>query len=350
VVLTTSGADAYLWSNGETTQTITIAPPADETFAVTVTYPGNCTASASTLVTVNALPTASITGTTTLCEGDDTELTATGGVNYTWSNGENTESVTVDPTTTTPFSVTVTDQNSCTATATATVTVLPSPDAEIAGPTGICAGELAVLTASGGSSYNWSNGETTASITVDPLATTDYSVTVTNLAGCTDDTDQTLEVFSLPTPIVTESNFVLSVSGSFATYAWYLNGQSIGGANGPNFTATQNGSYTVVVTDANGCSNESDPVNLTNVGMTEISGPAFRVFPNPNAGTFVLECGQPFTGKAQLFDAQGRLVLSVDLLQVRTLPVELSSYGNGTYYLRLVNDQQVLSVPVVIAR
>ncbi len=349
-VLTASGADAYQWSNGETNQSISIAPATDENLSVTVTYPGNCTASASVSVTVNANPTAGITGITTFCDGDSTQLTANGGGSYLWGTGETTASVTVGTTNTNLFWVTVTAPNGCTASADINVTVLPSPIAEINGPTEICSGDLAILTATGGSSYLWSNGETTADISVSPLGTTDYSVTVTNVAGCSDDTDATVEVFPAPTPIVTESNFVLTISGSFAQYEWYFNGQLIAGANGQSITAVQNGAYTVVVTDANGCTAESDPINITGVGLNEAGTYALRVFPNPASGLFTVETEHPFTGTAFVFDAQGRQVARRTANGQTALIFDLTGLGNGTFVVRLVSDQQVRTVPVLIAR
>jgi len=80
------------------------------------------------------------------------------------------------------------------------------PDANAGPDVTICSGQSAVLTATGGDSYQWSNGETTASITVNPANTTIYTVTVT-AAGCGTDTDGvTVTVRPLPSLSFSVSN------------------------------------------------------------------------------------------------------------------------------------------------
>ena len=90
-----------------------------------------CTVTTNTVtVSVNALPPASITGTTTICSGNSTTLTASGGGTYLWSTGDNTAAITESPTSTTTYTVTVTNGAGCSATASATVTVntgVPTP-------------------------------------------------------------------------------------------------------------------------------------------------------------------------------------------------------------------------------
>ncbi|HXP52041.1 MAG TPA: choice-of-anchor tandem repeat GloVer-containing protein, partial [Bacteroidia bacterium] len=113
---------------------------------------------------------------------------ASGGVGpytYLWSpSGETTASAT--NLTGGVYTVTVTDFNGCTAMATTTVTINPKPTVTIASTSGyICPGSSVTLTANGTniSSYSWSSGETTSSITVSPASTSTYSVTVENANG-----------------------------------------------------------------------------------------------------------------------------------------------------------------------
>ena len=90
-----------------------------------------------------------------------------------WSTGETTASITVSPSTTTNYEVTV-NKNGCESKDTVKVTVNAAapPAGTVTADAGkdqtICAGNSATLTARGGTSYKWSTGETTASITVSP--------------------------------------------------------------------------------------------------------------------------------------------------------------------------------------
>ncbi|MFH2142732.1 MAG: PKD domain-containing protein, partial [Bacteroidota bacterium] len=114
VTLTASGgggATPYNWSTGATTATITVSPAITTTYTVTVTNAAGCTATTSRIVTVNTLPTATITpATSTICVGASSTLTASGGSGatpYIWSTGATTAAITVSPATTTTYTVTV---------------------------------------------------------------------------------------------------------------------------------------------------------------------------------------------------------------------------------------------------
>ncbi|MFM8487982.1 MAG: hypothetical protein ACKOCH_16750, partial [Bacteroidota bacterium] len=183
-MLTASGGATYLWSNGASAAAITVTPASTATYTVTVTSAAGCTATSSTTITVNPLPTPSVAVTETsgvsgndgiICAGASATLTASGGTAYLWNTGANTAAITVAPGATTTYTVTVTNANNCSSSTTVTITVNPLPTpaiavAETSGTTNndgiICAGASVVLTASGGTSYLWSNGANTAAITV----------------------------------------------------------------------------------------------------------------------------------------------------------------------------------------
>lgn len=146
----------------------------------TITYTNSCGGVSTTTVTVNALPTVSVTGTNIICAGQATTITASGGGSYLWSNNETTAAINVSPGTTTTYTVTVTSAAGCVATGSRTVTVnaLPAATISASGPTSFCTGANVVLTASAGSSYLWSNNATTQSITVSNSGS--FTVTVSN--------------------------------------------------------------------------------------------------------------------------------------------------------------------------
>ena len=237
------------------------------TISYTVTNSVGCIGVVSATINVNTLPTPVITpsGSTTLCDGGSVTLTASTGSSYLWSNGLQTQSITVGNAGN--YSVIVTNAAGCSTTSAPVaviVNALPSATISANGPTTFCQGGSVTLTASSGTSYAWSNGATTQSITVS--ATGNYSVTVTNSNGCSaTSAPVSVTVNTLPIANITSLNgntfcqggSVTLVSSAGSSYAWSngLTTQSI------NVTASAN--LTVTVTNANGCSATSAPFGVT---------------------------------------------------------------------------------------
>ncbi|MEZ5069062.1 MAG: hypothetical protein R2847_11520 [Bacteroidia bacterium] len=197
VTLTASTGSSYLWSNGKTTKSITVSTAGS--YSVTVSN-GSCSAtSAPTVVTVtNNLLQPSQSG-ATICAGGSVTLTASNGSSYLWSNGKTTKSITVS--TAGSYSVTVSN-GSCSPTSTPTVVSvnsIPTATITVSGSTNLTQGQTVTLTASSASSYLWSNGATTQSITVSAAGS--YYVTVTSAAGCSDVSSAvTVTVSNAPQP------------------------------------------------------------------------------------------------------------------------------------------------------
>src|SRR5690606_15615452 len=215
VTLTATGGTSYVWSNGETTQSITISPTTTTTYTVTGSESG-CEATDEVTVFVQTDDvTANAGNDETICQGESTTLTATGGTTYEWSTGETTASITVNPNETTTYSVTaysISGNNSDTDEVTVTVNALPNANA--GDDISTCQGTAVTLTASGGSSYLWSNGATSQSITVNPNTTTTYSVEVTQ-NGCSS-TDEVIVTVN-PLPTINAGNDVTILEGESIT-------------------------------------------------------------------------------------------------------------------------------------
>ena len=272
--LTASGGVSYIWNTGETTATINVSPTTNTTYTVTVTSANDCVASSSRTVIVSGVGAfASITGTLSVCSGESSTLTAnlSGGVplSYLWSTGATTPSITVTPSSNTTYSVTITDTNGCRAQDNALITVNPQPVATITGDN-ICEGETASLTASGGVSYLWNTGATTATINVSPSTSTTYRVTVTSSFGCTSAVNRLLQVFPLPNAQISPANVniclndaaELTASGG-VSYIWNT-GETTATIN---VSPTTNTTYTVTVTSANDCvASSSRTVIVSGVG------------------------------------------------------------------------------------
>jgi len=152
VQLNASSGSSFLWSNGATSQSITVNSNSYNT--VTVTNAAGCsTTSAPVTVTVNILPSATITAgnSTTFCAGGSVQLNASSGSSYLWNTGATSQMITA--TSSGNYTVKVTDANGCSATSTATtvaVNPLPSPTVSATSTTTFCSGNNVTLNANGG--------------------------------------------------------------------------------------------------------------------------------------------------------------------------------------------------------
>ena len=244
--LTAYGGTVYLWSTGATTQSITVSPNTTTTYSVEVSD-GINTDTDDVTVTVNPNPTANAGTDVTISEGENTTLSASGGNSYVWSTGETTQSIIVAPTSTTTYTV-VTILNGCEDSDDVVVNVETEQVVADAGAdVDICESDSVTLTASGGTEYLWSTGETTQSITVSPSSTTTYTVIVSNESSS--DTDN-VTVDVNPVPEVSVSNDATILQGNYITlsasgannYEWS------NGATQPNIAVSPSVTTTYVVT------------------------------------------------------------------------------------------------------
>ena len=179
-ILTASGGSNYTWSTAQSAASVTVSPTSTSTFVVTNTIFG-CSKAATATVTVNPLPVV-LVNSPTICQGQSTTLTASGAASYNWYNAATTNAITVSPANALTYTVTG-NKFGCTATVISTVNITPLPVIRVNSDT-ICVGETALLIASGGVSYTWSNGAKTNSINVSPPTATSYSVSGLNTVGC----------------------------------------------------------------------------------------------------------------------------------------------------------------------
>ncbi len=262
---TVSGGTApigYAWSNGGTDATISGLSAG--TYTVTVTDANGCTDTGSVTIIDEAGPEVSVTGTNETCSGSNGSATATvsGGtapIGYAWSNGGT--DATISGLSAGTYTVTVTDANGCTDAGSVTIIDEAGPEVSVTGTNETCTGSngSATATVSGGTApigYAWSNGGTDA--TISGLSAGTYSVTVTDANGCTDAGSVTIIDEAGPEVSVTGANETCSGSNGSATatvsggtspigYAW-----SNGGTDA-TISGLSAGTYTVTVTDANGC-------------------------------------------------------------------------------------------------
>jgi len=454
VTLTATGANTYVWSNISGNASITVSNAS--TYTVTGTDANGCTNTATKTVTVNptyniplthsmcegesynfygqnitaagtythtlqtingcdsvltlvvtlkTLPYTTITGNTSLCEGESTSLSANGGTSYVWSDSSTGNSITVNQSGI--YTVTATNAEGCSNTANITVTVNPSPTITIAGNTTLCAGNSTTLTATGADSYSWSTGDNTAAVSISEFGI--YTVTGTTTAGCSGTAEVTVLVSQLPvititgeTDICAGESTTLTANGG-ETYLWS------DGTTGSTLTVNMAGTYQVIGYNAAGCNAmASATVNVWQPATSEFSivteepcyswnnidyctsgdytqtlqtihgcdsivtlhltitvgiddydlGASMTVYPNPTNDIINVRCTmynvQVGTMEFHVFDAFGRRLRSTDGVEtqnfasLQTVQIDLSRYASGVYFVKAVADGNVVAVKKVV--
>ena len=269
VTLSGGGASTYAWDNS-VTNAVPFAASSTTTYNVIGTDVNGCTNTASTVLTVNPLPTVAASSTASVvCAGNSVTFTSGGTAStYVWSNGV-TDGVPFTPSTTTTYVVTGTDANSCTNTASITVTVNALPVVTASSDTAgaVCAGTIVTLTGGGATSYAWNNGVSDAAAFATTTTTT-YMVTGTDANSCTNTASIIVAVNALPTVTATSSAtaavcagtmVTLTGAGTATSYIW-----NNGVIDATAFAATTTAAYTVTGTDANGCSSTASTTLTVN--------------------------------------------------------------------------------------
>jgi len=245
--------------------TVTVKAGSTTTFEVVISSRCALNDTLKKVLHIAPVPVINVTGNTTICFGKNTSLGSSGGSGYTWSpptglSCNNCPNPTASPTSTTDYTLTVTNSK-CKSDTVIPITVNPLPIINMtATPTNICFGSPSVLAATGGGTYQWSNGATTSSVSVTPGRNTTYSVVVNNSFGCTDSNRIGIVVDSpyfqacCDSCIIKGSTVDIGAYGVGMDYAWTPSeGLSCANCPYPEATPTITTTYTVTSVDIKGC-------------------------------------------------------------------------------------------------
>ncbi len=219
-----------------------------------------CGSQDSTVIRVNPNPIVTLSNDTAICFGDSVQINASGGVNYSWSNGSGSSAQWVDPSFNQSYTVLVTDSNGCSSSDSLEVLVNALPMVQITGNDTLCFGDSTLLSASGANSYVWSTGDSSGSITLTPITSETVILSGTDLSGCQNVDSVFLLVNSLPVvslgnlgPICIDQGALTLNTGSPAGGVY--NGVSVlGNQFDPSVSGAGQFSITYSFTDINGCS------------------------------------------------------------------------------------------------
>jgi len=382
-----AGFTSYLWSTGETTQTINLTPTLPDCYTATVSGANGCVTTDTICVNV-VFPAdvgvqSLVTPTDHQCESATTPITIvvanygsstatdipvqidiTGGINVTFMDtlfgsipAAGTVPFTIDSTintigvgqiTITAYTLSATDQYNLNDTLITVLNFNPVPAAPIVSDTSLCGPGSVTLTGSASDTIYWFDAAVGGNI----MGIGDLNILVTGTTtfyaqtgfSCPSTTRDTVTVTVLPLPPVSlgpdttiecGSSLALDAGAGYVNYLWSTT------------EATQSiivdtlGDYSVTVTDTSGCIN-SDTVHVDCiVGVNAIVAlNNVHVYPNPTGGLINIEfANQMQTVTVRWMDLQGQVVQEENLQGVMQKQYDLSSVPKGIYILQVLSDE-----------
>ena len=333
-----TGATTYTYSSGSAV----VSPTTTTSYTVSGSSATGCQSNAVVTVTVN--PTLLFTANSgSVCIGNTFTMTPSGALSYTYSSG----TAAVTPTTTSTYTIIGVNSVGCYGTQICTVTVNALPTLTVNGGA-ICSGQSFTIVPTGAITYTYSSG----SDVVSPIATTDYSVTGTDVNGCVTAVNaiSSVTVNANPTVIAT-SDFTLICTGEVVTlnasgatsYTWNTGATTTSVTDSPTITTT----YTVNASDVNGCNgtsnvtvNVNDCVGLQNLSLTTLN---VSLYPNPTTGNVTLELNT--LTNVLITNALGQVVLTETLPAGKQM-IDIKNQTNGLYFVKLNQNgkQQIIKL------
>jgi len=371
-----AGPFTYLWSNDETASSITGL--STDTYFVTVTDENGCQVAASILVSEPEILQGSIVSQTNLlCAGDSigaTTVAANGGTapyEFAWSNGA--VGASVNNLFAGNYRVTITDVNACIATTTVSIeepmelslSFLNQQDVScFGGNNGSASGFVEGGTP--GYIYLWNDPLSQQSSTALDLSAGTYQLEVIDANGCT--TSQEV-VIGEPQEIQLVIDDIIDDVGGTASgaisvtptggvtpysYNWFLDGGVI--SMQEDISGLDAGEYTLLITDANGCTFTSNTIAVKN--LTAVSDPELeaqiRLRPNPTFGKFRVELSLKTLEPIRLliYSIDGKLLEETpeSLVKQRTYAFDLSNYSSGIYQLWVQGKNRNAVFRVVVVK
>ncbi len=274
--LSATGANNFAWTNGPNTSIYAVTPNSTTTYTVIGTDTNNPCSATSTIQITVVTPVLTISGSTTICNGESTNLTASGVTSYTWAHIGTSGAVTnVAPTSNTSYTMngteTVNNVN-CPISGIVSVVVNPKPTVTaVPTRTAMCPKETNTLTAGGASTYSWAN-----------------------------------------TTTVTPANTI-------------------------SFTSTTAGIviYTLTGVSAQGCeASITVPINVsacTGINELDNNKQQLSIYPNPNNGEFFITTEEEMT--LSLINELGQVVKKLDVNSKNNYQVSVSNLPNGIYFV-----------------
>ena len=233
------------------------------------------------------------------------------------------------------------------------VTIHENPSAEFtSSSTEICAGEIIDFEANGQDVQTYLWLVDSQMIGEDQLfsetfsQTGEFTVELTTVNEiCSDTQSQNITVYSYPLADITENGAVLLATEG-DSYQWMLNGEVILEANSQSYEVQEDGSYSVIVTNENDCSTESEEVIVLNT--SELETPVVLLYPNPMNDVAYIDFENTTERTIKMVDSTGKEVRVWNNIATPRLEIKKGELATGNYFIQIQEGAIRYSVRLVI--
>lgn len=357
------GADTYAWDGGSSDSAYQFAVSTNEYKYVTGTNIFGCTARDSVRITENVAPVLLPMNDTGACIANFiTVKTKTIANTYTWDNGNTSDSVRYQVLQPRTYTLIASNSNGCEVYDTVNIARYRNPRGSISpsADTVICEGTALEVTATGGATYEWSNGQTTATANLEPAELTRYLVTIRSIEGCEDFEEIEVDISPLPVSAFRYRAFKDSVvftneSTLADSYSWSFGDDNSSTEENPFNIYDTSDMYTVTLTATNECGSRDSmitidvevPAIVNSINDVARWGDA-SFYPNPTDGLVTMQLSNKMIGKVhvEVIDMSGRILYEEYLLknaQQLVNSINISELSSGAYTLRLTLDGATLN-------
>ncbi len=371
-----SGYSKYLWSTGHIDDHIVVSPEEDTEYWVRISTEVGCACADTFMVKIFDIPEIIIED-KNICLGETVEIAAPEGfVTYNWTTSEETYEgrvISVSPEITTVYNLEVTTATGGVGGTSVVVNVfaIPAINAE---DDLICFGESKTITTLDGYySYLWSTGSTINTITVSPIQTTTYGLTVTTDIGCTNEAGIKITVDN-PTTDFTASQtnirpadpvqFVINSIDPTYSYKWIFGDNTNGTGSDIIHYYYDPGVFDVSleVESANKCSAvtlKEDYINVDEnndpglpVKEVEFSKLGVKLYPNPTSDILYIDASKYLIQdkndiQISLYNSSGSLILKSNIKPGTLNELSLGQIKPGVYIINIEVNGIIASEKII---
>ncbi len=220
----------------------------------------------------------------------------------------------------------------------------------------ICPGDSVVFTGTGADSLLvWDNGVVDGTPFA-PTATGDFTLTGWDSTGCSNTSIVNVVVNTPPTATITGTDEMTGTDGTITTvaagsgpftYDWDNDGTG-DFDDSADLTGLTAGTYTVVIMDANGCTYTDSVVVGSQVGLEDLSGVEFSIFPNPSTGVFQVSL-ESFSDDLsfEVINSLGQVIVSENVTS-NVINVDISGNEAGTYFVKVISNKGATIKPIIL--